>query len=111
MTPCVQCDEPTEKTFTYDGVTVAMCGGCKQKVLDVLDGGECPHGKDGKPFGYPTFCCAWPGCPRGTPGTTWVVAGGQAHSWRTWLRNDRHYTREQRIDDDGVSHYSWKEIR
>ena len=70
---------------------------------------RCEHGTDGKPYGYPTYPCAWPACPMGVTTTRWVIAGPVVDSFKPWLRQDKKYEREKSIDEDGKVFYTWKE--
>ena len=67
--------------------------------------GYCPHSGDGKPAGYPMFCCAWPRCPMGVDAPSWRVSYG-AHGGV--LKVDE-FEREKWLID-GVVSYSWKKI-
>ena len=77
---------------------------CSRSVGKSTD--HCPHNEDGKPAGYPLFCCAWPGCPKGVVAAEWIIQYG-AHGDPL---NRARFTREQYVDEDGISTYSWKKI-
>lgn len=72
---------------------------------------KCPHTESGEPYGYPTYPCAWPGCPRGVEAPRWVLAGPSHDSLKPWLRRDREFERERSVTPDGTLYFSWKEIK